>query len=334
MEKRRIGASGIEVTPIGLGCWQFSQGKGFIGGVWGNVAQDTVTEIVRTARSGGISWFDTAEAYGNGASERALSAALQALGVKPGDPVVATKWQPVFRSARSIGQTIDRRLECLAPFPIDLYQVHNPMSVSPLPVQMREMAKLLTAGKVRSIGISNFGARQMETAHAVLKAEGMALVSNQVRINLLDRRIETNGVLETARRLGVTLIAWSPLAQGILTGRFHRDRGESRRVSRIRRLIGGHSESRIARSAPLIEELTAVAKGHGATPAQVALAWLVTFYGDTVIAIPGATKPAQAAEAAAAMGLRLTPAEISRIDEVSRRCAAGVSAGTPSAQTS
>jgi aryl-alcohol dehydrogenase-like predicted oxidoreductase len=291
-----------------------------MGNTWGMVDQETITSIVRTARAGGVSWFDTAEAYGNGRSEQMLSAALQALGVKPGEAVIATKWQPFFRRAGSIERTIHRRLECLAPFPIDLYQIHNPMSFSPIPAQVREMARLLKAGKVRAIGVSNFNARQMEQAHAILKADGIALASNQVRINLLDRRIEDNGVLSAAKKLGVTLIAYSPLAQGILTGRFHRDRQASRKVSGIRRLIGGHSDRSIARTKPLIDELESIAKAYGTTTAQVALSWLITFYGQTVVAIPGATKPVQAEQGAAAMNLRLTSTELSRLDEASRKC--------------
>jgi aryl-alcohol dehydrogenase-like predicted oxidoreductase len=321
LEKRRLGSSDIEVTPVGLGCWQFSQGQGMMGSTWAVVDQESITDIVRTALAGGINWFDTAEAYGKGRSEQTLSAALTAQGVRPGAVVVATKWFPLFRTARSLDETIDRRLECLRPFPIDLYQIHNPASFSPIPVQMRAMARLLKAGKIRSVGVSNFNARRMEQAHAALKAEGIALVSNQVHINLLHRRIEDNGVLTSARRLGVTLIAWSPLAQGILTGRFHQDPGASRKVSRMRKLSSGLSAGVLARTAPLIEELTAVGKAHGVSAAQVALNWLVTFYGQTVIAIPGATKPAQAAASAEAMGFRLGDAELSRIDEVSRRCA-------------
>ena len=331
MEKRRLGVSDIEVSPIGLGCWQFSQGHGFIGKTWGVVDQETTATIVRTARSGGINWFDTAEAYGNGRSEQSLSAALLSLGVRPGEAIVATKWMPFFRTARSLGQTIERRISCLSPYPIDLHQVHQPFSFSSISAQMQEMEKLVRAGRIRSIGVSNFNARQMEAAHAALKEQGIPLLSNQVRINLLYRRIEYDGVLEAARRLGITLIAWSPLAQGILTGRFHQDRDASRKVSRFRKLVGGHSDESIARTAPLISELSAIGKANGASAAQVALNWLITFYGDIVIAIPGATRPAQAEQSAGAMGFRLTAAQLARLDEVSRACAPRPRSGRASA---
>ena len=158
----------------------------------------------------------------------------------------------------------------------------------------------------------------MQEAHAALAAEGIPLASNQVRFSLLDRSIESNGVLEAARRLGVTIIAWSPLAQGLLTGRFHEDPGLVRRLRPGRRLMSGISAGTIARTAPLIETLRDIAKARGATVAQVALAWVISFHGRAVVAIPGATKPAQASDSAAAMGIGLSEAELLRIDEVSR----------------
>jgi aryl-alcohol dehydrogenase-like predicted oxidoreductase len=322
MVKRRLGKTDIEITPIGLGCWQFSRGMGPMGSmVWGAIDQETITSVVDAALRAGVSWFDTAEAYGNGASEKSLAAALSALGAAPGSVGIATKWWPLLRTAGSIAATIDTRIEALAPYPIDLYQVHQPWSVSSVSAQMKEMAKLVRAGKVRAIGVSNFPALKMEQAHAALAAEGIALASNQVRFNLLDRSIESNGMLETARRLGVTIIAHSPLAQGMLTGRFHEEPGLVKGLPRGRRFMGRFSSESLARTAPLIDELREVAKAHGATVPQVALSWLVSFHGKTVVAIPGATKPAQAAASAAAMQIALSENELSRIDEASRKAA-------------
>jgi aryl-alcohol dehydrogenase-like predicted oxidoreductase len=293
------------------------------GRFWEPIGQESIDAIVGAALKGGIGWFDTAEGYGNGRSEQALAAALRANNVAPGDVVIATKWSPFFRTARSIGETIGTRTSSLGEYPIDLYQVHNPMSFSPIPAQMREMTKLLRAGTVRAVGVSNFTARQMEQAHAALAAEGIVLASNQVRFNLLHRRIEGNGVLEAAKRLGITIIAWSPLAQGVLTGRFHEDPKLIGKLSRMRRLMSRLSPAGLARTAPLIEELREVARAHGASVAQVALSWEVSFHGDTVVAIPGASRPAQAEQSAGAMGLRLSEKELARIDELSLQVQAG-----------
>jgi aryl-alcohol dehydrogenase-like predicted oxidoreductase len=322
MDARTLGRTDVEVSPIGLGCWQFSQGKGATGRMWSALDQETMDGVVGAALKGGITWFDTAQAYATAASARPPRPPLRHLDVEPGKVVVATKWLPILKTAGNIPRTIGTRIECLRPYPIDLFQVHIPWSVSSIAAQMRQMAALVRAGKVRAVGVSNFSARQMERASAALQAEGLALASNQVRVNLLDRGIESNGVLAAARRLGVTLIAYSPLAQGVLTGRYHDDPGRVRalpwgRRSRLSPSSRFLTSAGLERSAPLVAELRAVGEAHGASPAQVALAWLVTHYGDTVVAIPGASRPEQAAAAAAAMDLRLTEAEMASLDGIS-----------------
>jgi aryl-alcohol dehydrogenase-like predicted oxidoreductase len=322
MKKRELGKSGIEVTPIGLGTWQFSKGKGLVGGFWKSIDEDATAEVVGAAREGGIDWFDTAEIYGRGNSERSLAAALSRLKVAPGSARIATKWWPFFRTAGSIPATIAERMECLSPYAIDLYQIHQPWSLSSVRAQIGAMGDLVKAGKIKAVGVSNFSAAAMEESCALLAARGIPLASNQVRISLLDRSIERNGLLEAAKRLGVTLIAYSPLAQGILTGRFHDDPEAMESVSRMRRMSGSIRPETLARTAPLVAELKRVAAAHKATASQVALNWLVRFWGDTVVAIPGASKPAQASEAALAMSFELTPTELASIDEISRRISA------------
>ncbi|RIQ20589.1 aldo/keto reductase [Jiangella rhizosphaerae] len=314
---RRLGRTDLEITPIGLGCMPFG-GPGLVNRYYAALDQPTATAIVRTALDGGVTWFDTAEMYGKGHSERTLTTALHQLGAGTDDVVIASKWTPWFRTAASIGRTVDDRLEALQGFPLGLHQIHMPHgSLSPLASQLRAMAGLHRQGRIRAVGVSNFSAAQMKRAHAVLAEYGIPLASNQVQISLLERRVERDGVLAAARRLGVTLIALAPLHTGLLTGKFHDDPGLFRDVRRIRRRLAGFSSATLARTAPLIDELRTIAAAHGATVSQVALAWVTSYYGDTVVAIPGASKPRHAEESAGTMALRLTERELDRLADIS-----------------
>ena len=316
-ELRRLGRSDIRVTPIGLGCWQFSQGQGW-NRYWPPLPEEEIDRIVAVSLEGGVNWFDTAEAYGSGASERGLARALQKAGCRPGGIVIATKWRPVLRRASSITETIDIRLACLAPYPIDLYQIHNPLSFSSTGAQMKAMAGLVRAGKIRAVGVSNFGTKRMIEAHRLLAAEGVPLVSNQVHYSLLKRGIEADGTLDAARELGITIIAYSPLDQGVLTGRFHEDPSRRKILSGPRKWRGFYRTSFLEKSRPVIEALREVGARHVATPAQIALSWLVRAHGETVVAIPGASKASQAAANAASMRFDLTADEIDHLDRVTR----------------
>ncbi|MET8170490.1 aldo/keto reductase [Streptomyces sp. NPDC005329] len=166
-----------------------------------------------------------------------------------------------------------------------------------------------------SIGVSNFSARQMETAHRELARHGVPLASKQVQINLPHRKIETTGVLETARRLGITLIAYVPLRSGMQTGELHADRTLVAELPRQRRLLTGISTKSLYRTTPLIDELSTIADAHRATVGQVALAWLITSHGDTAVATPGASKPHHAEEAAVAMKIALSDEETRRLTD-------------------
>jgi aryl-alcohol dehydrogenase-like predicted oxidoreductase len=318
MTTRMLGTTDISITPIGLGCWQFSGGQGLAGRYWPALPQETVNDIVRVSLEGGIDWFDTAEAYGAGRSEAALSAALQAAGCEPGSVAIATKWLPLLRTARSIGRTLEARRERLAPYGIDLHQIHIGFgALSTKRAQVEAMAKLVEAGLIRAVGVSNFSARAMRLAADVLGGHGLPLASNQVRYSLLDRGIESNGVLDTARELGVTIIAYSPLAQGLLSGRFHADPDLVKRLTGPRRRLGLFRPRGLGRSAPVVATLESVAGEHGVTPAQVALRWLLQAH-EHVVAIPGATKIRQARENAAVLDFELTEHEVRRLEEVSR----------------
>jgi aryl-alcohol dehydrogenase-like predicted oxidoreductase len=319
MTIRQLGRTDIHVSPLGLGTAQFS-GKGWISALTPTIPQEHVDTIIKTALDGGITWFDTSEMYGGGTSERALSAGLTHAGITPGEVTVATKWLPLGRTARNIERTIGKRTAALEPFPIDLHQIHlNRGSFSSVRAQMRAMARLVQAGTIRAVGVSNFTTRQMEIAHDELAKYGIPLASNEVQINLLYRTIETDGMLDAARRLGVTLLAYSPQRQGILTGKYHADRSLIQGVHPLRRKVMGLTPEALDRQAPLIDAMRNIAAEHQATVGQVALAWLIGYYGDTVIPIAGASKPPHADEAAGALKVQLSADELERLSDLSKQ---------------
>ena len=315
---RPLGQSQLLVSPMGLGCWQFSAGKGLIGGFWEALSQERVTSIVQASLAGGVNWFDTAEAYGNGASEEALSTALAALGKGPGDVLVATKWQPFLRRASHIKRSIGERLERLGGFPIDLHQIHSPLSFSGIRAEMEVMADLVEEGKIRTVGVSNFSARMMRKAHTVLASRGIPLVSNQIHYSLLQRKAESNGVMDAAKELGITIIAYSPLGQGILTGRHHEDPELIRAKPGPRKQMPAFKLRGLERTRPLVETLRRIGEAHGATAGQVALNWLLAFHGETVVVIPGASRPEQMGENLGALDFTLEDGELAHLDELSR----------------
>jgi aryl-alcohol dehydrogenase-like predicted oxidoreductase len=323
LKKVNLGRSEFEITKIGLGCWQFSEGSGGVGGrYWPKLSPEIMNEIVRVALEGGINWFDTAEAYGAGKSERNLANALHAAGMKNGDVVIATKWFPFPRRAGSILKTIDKRLHYLDGFGIDLHQIHASIALASTKGMMNAMAELVKDGKIRSIGVSNWSAKKMRRGFEILEEKhGLPLVSNQVKYSLLDRKIETNGILETAEELGITIIAYSPLEQGLLTGKFHENPSLIKKMGRMRKMMsfGLRPKKKLERTRPVIEALEEIAQTHNVTPAQVSLNWLINFHGDVVVAIPGASKASHIEQGIGAIHVKLSKDEMSHIDELTQQ---------------
>ncbi len=315
LKKRRLGKTSIEVTPIGLGVMQFS-GNGLPYRLMlSGVPEGETNVIVKAALDGGINWFDTAEMYGRGRSERCLAEALSNAGIEDSEVIIGTKWNPILRTARNIPRTIGKRIRHLNGFSIDLYMVHMPVSLSSIEGQMNAMADLVEAGKIRSIGVSNFDVKQMRRAHAALEKRGLSLAVNQVEYSLLHREIETNGVLETAKELGVSIVAWGPLASGLLTGKFHKDPQILANTPPIRRR---RFRRMIEKTQPVIDTLEEIALRYAVTPSQVALNWLIHFHGQAVVAIPGASKVRHAEESASAMQFQLSDDDLAALDRVSR----------------
>ncbi|MCT2534181.1 aldo/keto reductase [Aquibacillus koreensis] len=318
---RKLGQSALEISALGLGCWQFSKGRGMVGRFWAEMDQHDINEIVKMSLEGGINWFDTAEVYGKGESEKALAEALESIGLPANDALIATKWWPMFRTASSITKTIDHRIEALDGRTIDLHQIHQPFSFSSVEKEMEAMVELLKANKIKHVGVSNFNEDKMKKAHQVLSKHGYFLASNQVKYSLLDRSMEKNGVLEAAKQLGITIIAYSPLEQGILSGKFHKHPELVKKIQGPRKYMSFFKPAGLAKTKPLIDLLEEKAKKYGVSQTQIALNWLIHFHGETVVAIPGASKPHHVQENIGALQFTLSKEDLDEIDQVSRQVA-------------
>ncbi len=316
LDLRPLGNTNMLVTPIGLGSWQFSKRNNIAGKYWPILEDEMINKVVSLSLEGGINWFDTAEIYGKGVSEKALSKALQKAGKKPGEVLIATKWWPMFRFASNLSKTIDARIKALSPYPIDLYQVHQPYGFSMVSNEMLAMAELLNRKLIKHIGVSNFSAQQMKRAWETLDKKGISLASNQVQYNLLNRRIESNGIMEMAKKQGMSIIAYSPLAQGLVTGKFH-DHPELLKNIGFRKYNSHFKPQGLEKSRAVVMLVKELALKYQVTPSQIALNWIINFHGNTVVAIPGATKEIHAKENTGAMSFKLSAEDMDQLDKAS-----------------
>lgn len=186
---RALGQSDLCVSSIGLGSAQFRKGASLFGKYWAALEDGVIAGIIGASLEGGVNWIDTAEAYGCSESERSIARGLQSLGTERQDVIIASKWFPLFRTAKSIQSTISNRLDALGTSQIDLYQIHFPWSFSSIRSPMEAMTRLVDEGHIRYAGVSNFSAKKLRIADEELGKIGLPLVSNQVQYNLLDRRI-------------------------------------------------------------------------------------------------------------------------------------------------
>jgi aryl-alcohol dehydrogenase-like predicted oxidoreductase len=256
----------------------------------------------------GATLFDTAAMYSGGASERRLGELARGTSA-----LLATKFpaNPLSRAER-LPIDLEASLARLGRTTLDLYQHHYPSGRVSIPELMDRMADAVEAGKVRAVGVSNYSAEQMRTAHAALAQRGIPLTSNQVEYSLLHRQPEVDGVLDACRELGVTLIAYMPMASGALTGKY----GRRARPSGFRRFTGYFRAANQKAITGVVALLQEIGAGYGKSPGQVALRWLIE--NEIVVPLAGAKNGRQAAENAGALSFRLQPAEVETLDRATR----------------
>ena len=306
-----LGRSTLQVPRMGMGVMTWGDAKGLArlhpaktayGGAHGLEEEKRALDVSLAA---GVDLFDTAAFYSGGASERRLGELIRGK-----DVLVATKFPGGFSfKAEDLPKELQANLERLGRDSIDLYQHHFPAKGVSISRLMDLLADALDAGKIKAVGVSNYSAEQMREAHAALAKRGIPLASNQVEYSLLHRQPEVNGVLDACRELGITLIAYSPLAGGALTGKY----SAARKASGLRRFTPNFSKKAMQAVQPVIALLRQIGERYSKTPSQVALRWLIE--NPTVLPIPGAKNSQQAMENAGALSFALTAEEVEALSQ-------------------
>ena len=310
--KTVLGRSDLRVPRMGVGAMVWGDPKGLArlhpaqtayGGSHGYAEEQRALEVSLAA---GVNLFDTAAMYSAGAAEQRLGELARGR-----DVLIATKYPSGFSfRVEDFPKEVEATLTRLGRGWIDLYQHHYPNARLSIPQLMEQVADAVRAGKVKAVGVSNYSAEQMREAHAALAKHGIPLASNQVEYSLFHRKPEVDEVLEACRELGITLIAYSPLAGGRLTGKYS---AQHRAGGFFRRVLPQYSRKALDAIQPVIKLLHEIGDRYSKTPSQVAIRWLME--NPIVLPIPGAKNSVQATENAGALSFSLTPEEIKLLDE-------------------
>ncbi len=295
----------LHTAELGLGAWAWGDrivwnyGKGY--------SDADIEEGFRVSLENGVTLVDTAEVYGNGRSERLLG---QFLKNTETPVIVATKFFPLpWRwTKNSVVRALKASLERLDLEKVDLYQIHWPSPLIPIETYAEGLAEVHQAGLARAVGVSNYDKNQMQRAVTVLAKYKIPLASNQVEYHLLNRSVEKNGLLARCQELGIRLIAYSPLAMGLLTGKYTPENPPPG-------VRGGRYTSKLREMQPLIKLMTEIGQDFGGkSPAQISLNWLIC---KGALPIPGAKNTRQAEMNAGAAGWRLSEEQIAALDKAS-----------------
>ncbi|GBC69418.1 putative oxidoreductase [archaeon HR01] len=296
-----LGKTGLRISRIALGTWQFGSRQ------WGygvSYSRADCVEALRAAVEHGVNLVDTAEIYGSGLSEEIVGEAVKGLRERV---VIATKVSPLNLTYDGVIKACGRSLRRLGVKTIDLYQIHHPNPLIPISGTMKAMEKLVEMGWISYIGVSNFSLKRLIKAQEALRRE--EIVSNQVKYNLLERDVERE-LLPYAEREGLTILAYSPLAQGLLTGKYTRERQPRDLIRKVNLLFAN-----MERVEPVLAKLRELAGRMGVEPGQIALRWLIS--RENVSAIVGVKNVGQALSAAASSDIDLSREDYEELDRLS-----------------
>lgn len=302
----------VQLPLMGLGTWAWGDQA-----TWGmndydrSYNVDTIRAAYRASVAAGITLLDTAEMYGSGESERIIGRLLEEDREHRDRVIVATKffpapWRVLVSSA--LMKSLRASLERLKMPWVHLYQIHGPISVRSHAAMATALAEAHRAGLVKAVGVSNYSEKEMRAIHAALAKYGIPLASNQIELSLLRTMPESNGLLRACQELGVVVLAYSPIGQGRLTGKYSAGNPPPGKRQ--------FSDYPMAEIEPLVAELRRIgARYAGKTPAQVALNWVIC---KGAVPIPGAKNQQQAEQNAGALGWRLSTEDVQLLDRVSR----------------
>jgi aryl-alcohol dehydrogenase-like predicted oxidoreductase len=309
--KTSLGRSQLQVPRMGVGAMTWGDAKGLArlhpakiayGGAHGF---DEEKRALESSMEAGVNLFDTAAMYSGGAAEQRLGELARGQ-----DVLIASKFPGGFSfKAEEFPRELEASLARLGRSSIDLYQHHFPNNKLSIPKLMDQLADAVEAGKLKAVGVSNYSADQMREAHAALAKRGIPLASNQVQYSLVHRQPETDGVLDACRELGITLIAYSPLGMGALTGKY----SATKKASGLRRILPNFNKKAMDAVQPVLELLRQIGERYSKTPSQVALRWLIE--NPIVLPIPGAKNGKQAMDNAGALTFSLTPEEVELLSQ-------------------
>ncbi len=309
--KTSLGRSQLQVPRLGVGAMTWGDAKGLArlhpaktayGGAHGFDEEKLALE---SSIAAGVTLFDTAAMYSGGAAELRLGELVHGQNV-----LVASKFPGGFSfRTEDFPKELEASLMRLGRNTIDLYQHHFPSNRVSIQKLMDLLADAVAAGKVKAVGVSNYSAEQMREAHAALTKRGIPLASNQVEYSLLHRQPETNGVLDACRELGITLIAYTPLGGGALTGKY----SATQKAGGLRRFLPNFSRKGMEAVQPVLELLKKIGDRYSKTPSQVALRWLIE--NPIVLPIPGAKNGKQAMDNAGALTFSLTAEEVESLSQ-------------------
>ncbi len=307
MTKRTLAGTDVRVPELGVGTWAWGdQSTWGMGTYDDSLTEETIRDAWDACIENGVTLFDTAEVYGHGESERIIGRLLKADAGRRDDVVIATKFMPLpwkLNVTRALVDAAKQSIERMGIERIDLYQLHGPISLRGHGALADAMAEASQQGLIAGVGVSNYSAKETRSMAAALEKRGLRLASNQFEFSLLRTGPSDNGLVGTCHELGVTVLAYSPIGQGRLTGKY-----SASNPPPGSRNFSAHPMEKVDE---VVTVLRRVGAAHERTPAQVALQWLIT---KGAVPIPGAKNRQQAEDNAGGKGWSMTADEIAELD--------------------